>query len=180
LEELDCSENKLTFLNIANCKNLKEIYCFVNQLEELDCSQLSELEKLFCRDNQLTNLMLPNSAKLTFLAINNNDLFEQDLSMFSKLTDLVLLFIGNRSEEKINQGIYNRFVGSLQLLQNLTKLKILEIENTDLESDLEYLPESITEIHFFNINKNIFKELEKILKKNGFLFVTNIIKNLSS
>ena len=36
LERLDCSHNRLTFLVINNCKQLKEIKCGANRLTGLD------------------------------------------------------------------------------------------------------------------------------------------------
>ena len=57
------------------------------------------------------------------------------------------MWIESTSEEKINQGIYNRFSGSLEYLKNLSKLTDLNISNTDIDSGLEYLPESVK--HFW-------------------------------
>src|SRR5947199_10024086 len=72
------------------------------------------------------------------------DMFpEPDLLFVSGLVNLKTLRLGNDDQEKINQGIYNHFSGSLTLLANLTKLENRGIENTDLDSGLEYLPESI-------------------------------------
>ena len=64
----------------------------------------------------------------------------------SKFVNLEYLDLGNHgkySEEKINQGIYNRFAGSLEPLKDLAKLKTLGIYGTDLDDGLEYLPDSI-------------------------------------
>src|SRR6185295_20137122 len=72
---------------------------------------------------------------------------EQDLSFFSNFPDLSVLLIHNDDQEKINQGIYNRFVGSLEPLKNLTKIERLYIDNTDIDSGLEYLPESVKDFN---------------------------------
>jgi len=100
-------------------------------------------------------LILPlNDNQLTNLIVSNNNLPEQDLSIFSRFVNLEKLKIDNGSQDdksikKINQGIYNRFVGSLRPLQNLTKLKELYIDDTDIDSGLEYLPDSIETFWFF-------------------------------
>jgi len=78
-----------------------------------------------------------------FLGINNNNFPPQDLSIFSRFVNLEKLFVHNSNQEKINQGIYNRFVGSLESLKDLSKLNELSISNTDIDSGLEYLSESI-------------------------------------
>ncbi|KLL03765.1 MAG: hypothetical protein MRECE_9c019 [Mycoplasmataceae bacterium CE_OT135] len=80
---------------------------------------------------------------MTYLNVSSNNL--SDLSLFSHLVNLERLGIGNWHWEKINQGIYNRFTGSLKPLQNLTKLKELDISNTDINRGLEYLPDSLKE-----------------------------------
>jgi len=82
---------------------------------------------------------------LIYLNISNNNLPEQDLSVFSKFTNLELLLIGGNNEKHFKQSKYNKFKGSLEPLKNLTKLKNLYISNTDIDSGLEYLPESIEE-----------------------------------
>jgi hypothetical protein len=45
--------------------------------------------------------------------------------------------------QKVNQGICNRFYGSLEFLRNITKLEELDVNNTDIDSGLEYLPDSV-------------------------------------
>jgi len=54
----------------------------------------------------------------------------------AELTELEELLIGN-----------NKFIGSLEPLENMTKLIDLDISDTDIDSGLEYLPESLEEIH---------------------------------
>jgi hypothetical protein len=68
-----------------------------------------------------------------------------DLTVFSKFINLERLMIGNSDKERIKEGIYNQFAGSLEPLKNLTKLYTLCIESTDIDSGLEYLPDSLNE-----------------------------------
>src|SRR6266545_3380298 len=79
----------------------------------LDCSDFVNLEELDCSSNKLTSLNLNNCLKLRTLNCYNNNFAEQDLSIFSHLVNLEELRIGNDKQEKIKQGIYNRFAGSL-------------------------------------------------------------------
>ncbi|CAG8562145.1 12895_t:CDS:2, partial [Racocetra persica] len=124
LEKLSCSYNYLTNLNINNCKKLKEISCHTNQLTTLNLSNLAELkELLWCSDNYLTEIpYLSNPEKITKLGISNNNINPSDLSIFSKFRNLKDLYIGNDDKNKINQGIYNRFHGSLEPLKDLNNL----------------------------------------------------------
>lgn len=148
LEELDCSDNELTFLNLDNCLRLKEVRCYDNQLARLDLTKQHDLKTIGCRSNCLQELKLPLTAEqLTYLNIGINNLSMQKLSVFSRFANLEELYIDNfvgvYNQERIKKVIYNRFVGSLESLKNLKKLKILAISNTDIDSGLEYLPESI-------------------------------------
>ena len=148
LEELDCAWNNLTSLELGNCQQLRELWCGSNQLKTLDLNGLTQLEKLECGDNFLNSFDYSqlNPTQLTYLNISNNNLPEQDLSVFSPLINLKTLWIDNHDKEKIQQGIYNRWVGSLKPLRNLLKLKKLDISNTDIDSGLEYLGNSLEEI----------------------------------
>ncbi|CAJ0855949.1 17301_t:CDS:10 [Entrophospora sp. SA101] len=114
---------------IDNCPKIKFINCCGNFLTDLDF---------------LSNL---NSEKITNIHLRNNNISERDLSCFSRLVNLTTLLIGNSVESKIQKGIFNRFTGSLEFLKDLTMLKRLDIRNTDIDSGLEYLPNSVKEFH---------------------------------
>lgn len=86
LEELDCSYNNLTSLDVSKntelthlrcelneemtrldvsgCAALKELYCFRNPLTTLDVSDCAALETLNCSENQLTSLDLSGNTGL--------------------------------------------------------------------------------------------------------------------
>ncbi|KLL03574.1 MAG: hypothetical protein MRECE_13c053, partial [Mycoplasmataceae bacterium CE_OT135] len=110
----------------------------------LNLTNWTQLNVFNCSNNNLSSdLILPSSTeRLTILDIRNNNL-SGDCSLFSHLVNLETLWIGNDNQGKIKQGIANRFTGSLKPLQNLTKLKWLNISNTDIDNGLEYLPNSL-------------------------------------
>lgn len=56
LKELDCSDNKLTELNVQGLTALQELWCSGNQLPELNVQGLTALQKLECGGNKLTEL----------------------------------------------------------------------------------------------------------------------------
>ncbi|CAI2168951.1 2370_t:CDS:2 [Funneliformis geosporum] len=149
LRKLDCCVNQLVNLNLINLSNLEEVYCNANELIKLELNNLPNLKVLRCRDNYLTSLnySVLNLTKLTDLRISNNNLKEQDLAVFSKFTNLESLVIGNTDKDKIRQGKYNKFTGSLEPLKGLTKLETLNISNTDLDLGLEHLPNNIERIY---------------------------------
>jgi len=113
LHNIWCAHNKLTSLTL-NCPTLTYLYCYENKLTNLDF---------------LNGL---NPKKLTTLRLDKNNFSIQDLNYFREFINLEDLNINN-----------NRFVGTLEPLKDLTKLRYLHIENTDLDSGLEYLPNNI-------------------------------------
>ncbi|CAI2173144.1 11931_t:CDS:2 [Funneliformis geosporum] len=119
LEKLDCAFNKLTKLNLKGLKNLWHIDAGLNMIEDLD----SIIDSL-------------DSEKLLVLKVHNNNLPEQDLSKFERFVKLETLLVGK----------YNRFYGSLESLKNMSNLKELGIYGTDINSGLEFLPESVEEL----------------------------------
>jgi Leucine-rich repeat (LRR) protein len=44
LEELDCSQNKLSVLDLTNCQNLIELKCQDNELEKIKLTTLPHLK----------------------------------------------------------------------------------------------------------------------------------------
>ena len=136
-------------LDLTDFTNLEELDCGQNQITSLNLNGLTQLEKLYCYDNYLTSFDYSslNPKKLTYLNISDNNLPAQDLSVFSKLTNLQLLWIGGNNESHFTQNIYNKFYGSLEPLKKLTKLEWLWIPETDIDSGLEYLPESVEKFH---------------------------------
>jgi len=98
-------------------------------------SNLEQLKILGCSNNYLTQIIYPtNPEKITSLDISNNNLPTSDLTIFSQMRNLRFLYIGNNNKNKINQNIYNNFVGSCEPLKDLNKLERLDIKNTDLTS----------------------------------------------
>lgn len=119
----------------------------------LSLVSFSKLEYLNCRNNQLTQLSLNKCLQLTEIDCWNNQL-SQDLTCFAHLTNLEELNIFN-----------NHFFGSLEPLQNLKKLKWLDVRSTKVDAGLEYLPKSLK--WFSCNNTSLVKILECYGKANG-------------
>jgi len=150
--------------------NTKELHIDNRSLEgELDLSDFINLERLICLENRLTKITISPLAKekLTYLDISNNNFPEQGLSFLTDYLNLEFLSLGNDKDPKvrIEKDIYNRFIGSLEPLKNMKNLKILWINNTNLDSGLEYLPDSLKRIYCDNNLKEESKvgEIQKQL-----------------
>lgn len=88
LEELHCSNNKLTELDVSKNSRLTFLSCVNNQLTILDMSGNRELTQLWCNGNYLTELNLLENRKLTHLNCAANKLTELDLSNNTELIEL--------------------------------------------------------------------------------------------
>ncbi|CAI2187226.1 8988_t:CDS:2 [Funneliformis geosporum] len=143
LRELVCSHNQLSRLEVSNCPNLKVIKCIDNQITELVIKNCPRVKELRCANNFLTDLDLSQNPELEILNIGSNNFLEQDLSFLGHLTNLKTLMLGNSDQERIEKGIYNRFIGSLDNLKNMNELDELGIANTDIDSGLEYLSNKV-------------------------------------
>ncbi|CAG8611778.1 32841_t:CDS:2 [Racocetra persica] len=138
LELLSVGHGHITKLEIINCPKLTQLGCEHNELTNLDLSKLSQSTLIIANDNQLENIKLPiTSEKLVHLNIVNNNFPKQDLTVFSRFINLEKLWIGNNEDGKIQYGIRNRFTGSLEPLKDMDKLKVLDISNTDIDSEKE-------------------------------------------
>jgi len=78
------------------------------------------------------------------LYLYNNNFLKSELTLFNRFKNLEELVItSNYLNQNYKEGIANRFMGSLNLLKDLTKLRRLDIENTDIREGLEYLPDRV-------------------------------------
>ena len=67
LNELDCSFNKLTELNLSGLTQLTTLWCHRNQLTTLDVSRQTQLTELWCFSNNLTALDITQLSGLSTL-----------------------------------------------------------------------------------------------------------------
>ncbi|CAH1768876.1 8157_t:CDS:2, partial [Entrophospora sp. SA101] len=115
----------LTQLTITNCSQLERIdinYSKNNQ--QLILHNLPNLEKLHCYENNLTTLEINNCANLEEIHCQNNQLTQIKLLRVEKLEYLSLT--------------NNNLQQDLSFLSSLVNLN-----DTDIDSGLEYLPESV-------------------------------------
>jgi hypothetical protein len=98
------------------------------------------------------------SGNLVELELGSNDFSMQNLGYFSKFVHLEILKLGS-----------NNFHGSLEPLKNMSKLKRLSISNTDINSGLEFLLESIEEFSCSTGKRSEakVKVIEQELKNHG-------------
>ncbi|MBR4342360.1 MAG: leucine-rich repeat domain-containing protein [Lachnospiraceae bacterium] len=88
LTYLDCSWNQITTLDISSNSELTYLNCYGNQMITLDLSACSELRELYCGNNQITTLDISECSELTQLYCGTNQLEALDITGCPKLTGL--------------------------------------------------------------------------------------------
>ncbi|MEN2416080.1 DUF7619 domain-containing protein [Flavobacterium mesophilum] len=88
LEVISCNRNNITNLNVQQLSKLQTIGCWTNKLTELNLNGLSNLQHLQCGENMITSLDLNQCPDLIDLGIFKNKISSLDLSTFSKLENL--------------------------------------------------------------------------------------------
>ena len=125
-------------LDLSEYLELEELKCNGNQLTSLEVSKNTKLRRLLCSSNKLTDLNITSlPTGLTYLDISYNNLVTKNLADFSHLVNLERLDLEN-----------TQIKGSLTALQNCSKLKYLDISNTNISEGLEYLPESLESFYY--------------------------------
>ncbi|CAI2170039.1 14127_t:CDS:2 [Funneliformis geosporum] len=157
LEELNCSNSNLTYLDVSGCTKLAYINASHNRIS-----------KIFV-----------NNEGLKYLNLLDNNFPEQDLTMFSELVNLKELHIGNVDNDK-EGDVYNRFHGSLEPLKDLNNLENLSINNTDVDSGLEHLPTSVKILRCLADKPNVKVKSLNMQLENFVFDVKDVIQELAS
>jgi len=88
LKIVNCSGNKLTSIDVSKQTELQSLDCGGNRLTNLDIYNNSKIVHLFCGGNLLTNLYLNKLPHLLRLDCNGNNLTNIDVSHNIKLSKL--------------------------------------------------------------------------------------------
>ena len=123
LEEIECSSNLFTAINVNENKKLKKINCSNNQLSALDLRSNTALEELWCEGNQLSSLNIQSNTLLSTISCINNQLTELDIHANTALRYLYCEFNQLTSLDVR----YNTLLTSLYCYNNqLTELDVHE------------------------------------------------------
>jgi len=139
LNTLFCSNNQMTSLNVINLVNLNRLDCSNNQMTSLDVSNLINLGQLYCSDNQITSLDASNLVNLITLNCSNNQLTSLDISNLINLGQLycsdnqITSLDASNLVNLINLGCSDNQITSLDV-SNLVNLINLQCYNNTLTS----------------------------------------------
>lgn len=103
LEKINCSNNKITSLDVSKMAELNELRCHVNEIDSLDVSNNTKLRILYGAQNKISTLNVSNNPKLEYLGCGTNNLTSIDVSKLTKLTQLYC-YINNISSIDISKN----------------------------------------------------------------------------
>ncbi len=168
LQELDCSGNKLTSLDVSKNTALTSLLCSGNKLTSLDVSKNTALTSLLCSGNKLTSLDVSKCMALWWLKCSNNKLTSLDVS---KCTALKEVWCGNNELASLD-------------VSKCTALESLLCENNELTSldvskcaALEALYCNNNELTSLDVSKNT--ALKDLPCDNNKLTSLDVSKNMA-
>ena len=88
LEELDCSGNELTELDLSKNTKLRYLDCCCNHITKLNIANNALLDTLYCDNNELAELDVTNNTALVYLDCYRNKLTELDVTKNTALVQL--------------------------------------------------------------------------------------------
>ena len=165
LEELDCSRNTLSSLDLSGNTLLKTLNCSNNQLTELSLVNQSELTSLSCNYNRLTSLDVSNKQKLRALSCEYNYIENLNIA-------------GNTSLEWIN--VRTNLLTGLDTTDNV-KLKVIEAFDNKLAT---INISTLSDLEFLNVASNKLTELDLSNNTNlsvaggGFAASNNLLEKI--
>lgn len=167
LEILDCSENKLTALDISQNTNLKQLFCSFNKITNLDVSKNRDLNILWCNFNRISILDVSKNVVLLSLICSNNLLTEINVTNNPSLNTFIC--IGNQISDfdvSLNSQLKIFQCGNNKLTKiDVTNNPILNIFNCEYNT-----------ISSLNLTQN--KQLEQLFCLGNTLTALDISKNV--
>ena len=165
LEDLDCSRNTLSSLDLSGNTLLKTINCSNNQITELSLDNLQGLTSLSCNYNRLASLDVSNKSKLRALSCEYNYIEELDIT-------------GDTSLEWVN--VRTNLLTELDTTDNV-KIKVIEAFDNKLET---LKTSTLSELEFINVASNKLTELDLSQNTNlsaaggGFAASNNLLEKI--
>ena len=123
LKKLNCSNNKLTHMNLGILYglNLEEVNCSNNNITNIVMDSVGELVKFDCSNNDLMTLDVSQCFKLKELNCSGNQLMELDVSSQTQLKQL------DCSKNKLTELNVKQNGGLTSLICNDNQLKTLDL-----------------------------------------------------
>ena len=108
ITKLQCSDNKLTSLNVQGLTALQKLECRDNQLTALNVQGLTALQKLDCWKNQLTELNVQSCTALKDLYCYSNQLNAQ------AMTEILNALPAREESDGASATLYTTSIGKVE------------------------------------------------------------------
>ena len=161
LEDLDCSKNNLTSIDISKNVLLQYFICSSNNISSLDVTKNTNLQWLQCHHNELTSLDVTKNPYLDYLECNSNQLTSLDVTknpflslLECSLNKLKSLDVSKNTKLESLQCRYNQ-ITSLDVSNNLL-LDYLLCRNNNLRT---LNVANNTKLRYFNCAENKIEQL---------------------
>ena len=132
LKKLNCSNNKLTYMNLGILYglNLEEVNCSNNNITNIVMDSVGELVKFDCSNNDLMTLDVSQCLKLEELNCSGNQLMELDVGHQTQLTQL------DCSNNKLTELNVKQNGGFTSLICNDNQMKTLDLSKNNSLNNL--------------------------------------------
>ena len=165
LEELICSNNQITKLDLSKNRALKGLWCDNNLLTELDLSQNTYLTSVNCDNNLLTELDLRCNTGLRSIYCSGNQLVKLDFSNKQTLYEL------NCSNNHLTELIFSNITSQIWYVFDCSNNYLTNLD----VSDYLYLESlSCNDNHLTELNIKNCVELKKLICHNNQLAALDV------
>ncbi|WKK66348.1 LamG-like jellyroll fold domain-containing protein [Lutimonas zeaxanthinifaciens] len=131
LEDLWCSDNNITSVDVSNLKNLKQLTISRNRLTSLDVSKNAELLGLSVHVNELTSINVNNNTKLWVLECDGNPISSLDVT---NNLELRTLFCGSQAlQGELDLSNNSKIIEFDCADSNITSLDLKNGNNKNME-----------------------------------------------
>ena len=137
LQELECSQNELTHIDVSQYSLLKRLICESNYLTVINAQNMPNLEELWCSYNKLIILNITECKELKILSCACNELTNLDLQGLISLTSIWCCFnklntLNTKGCEALNKlNCSNNQLSEIYLSDYHPNLKILKCKNNE-------------------------------------------------
>ena len=173
LEVLNCSNNRLTILDLSSNLVLTDLNCSSNLLDSLHVSANTALEKLNCQDNLLTNLNVSKNMLLKNLDFTSNQIITINIDKNHSLTNL----------RCANNRLLDLNVDSTaqltELICSTNRIESLDVTNNELLSILFCASNQLTGINLTENDSLVFFDCSDNQLTSLNVSVNKILKQLT-
>lgn len=173
LKNLNCSNNRLTTIDIRQNTKLTDLNISSNALDSLDVSVNFSLEELYCQDNLLTYLDVKSNEQLKILDFTSNQIIDINIS---KNTSLTKLKCANNQLTKLN---VESTVHLTELICSTNLIDSLDVSKNELLTTLFCASNQLTDLYLTENDSLVFLDCSGNQLTSLDVSMNKVLKQLS-